>query len=369
MSLDPHLRWKGEEDENPGLVARNTEWFLSSRGVRASAGVEVTIIDSQPMENIMARRTSNKIQPAEMTLQLLTPSVPAGTVGSFTADLSQIASLVNRRFYRQGLNWAVAGIKILTANTGSVSVSKLPNTWVTSNAWEKAFRAWNKQQMDMVDESGAQSAVARFRDFKIYADVQHVTDTFANNLLPYDGAFPPAPFAPGEWEASQIVIPNSGAPGVNVEWSLHMVGVNFNNPGLSRGIIEGYADSRAFPQSPDPVSPNMDSTNNWLSQMFDTGDNIGAVLDNATDKNDNLPYPQVDYPGGETQAPTLQTHDFAFITTSTIGGITRLKGGNFPCGLVRFDWVPSDTTSNIRIQIDLVPGSHRGYLAEPMTEM
>ena len=33
MSLDPHFRLKGEEDENPGLVARNTEWFCSSEGV------------------------------------------------------------------------------------------------------------------------------------------------------------------------------------------------------------------------------------------------------------------------------------------------------------------------------------------------
>ena len=48
--LQHHLRWKGEEEGNPGLVARNTEWFCSSRGVRASAGVEVTIIDSQPMQ-------------------------------------------------------------------------------------------------------------------------------------------------------------------------------------------------------------------------------------------------------------------------------------------------------------------------------
>jgi hypothetical protein len=211
----------------------------------------------------MARRTSNKIQPAEMTVQLLTPAVPAGTVGSFTADLSQIASLVNRRFYRQGINWAVAGIKILTANTGTVAVSKLPNTWVTSNAWEKAFRAWNKQQMDAIEDAGAESAVARFRDFKIHADATHVQAGFAGNLLPYDGAFPPAPFAAGEWESSLIVLPNadldpvSGARTEPRESFLHMVGANevLTATLASRGIIEGYADSRAYPQSPDPVSP------------------------------------------------------------------------------------------------------------------
>lgn len=354
-----------------GLVSRNTEWFFSSRGVRASAGVEVTIIVSQPMESLMARRTSTKIQPAVMTIQCKSPGVNSGATGEFTLDLSQMASLVNRRFYRQGLNWAVAGFKILTTQQGVLTTKKIPNTWVTSNAWEKAFRAWNKQQMEMIEESGAESAVARFRDFKVFADVEHVSAGIASNLLPLDGQLPLAqPYAPGEWEYSQIVIPNAGAPGVNDERYLHMVGANFNNPGASRGVIAGYADSRAFPHSPDPVSPNLDSTNNWLSQMFDTGDNIGDVIDNATDKNDDLPYPQTDYPGGEVQAPSLQIHDTSFITGTTLSATVRVKGGNFPCGLVRFDYAnTSDTTGNIVIQIDLVPGHHRGYLAEPMTEM
>ena len=30
-------------------------------------------------------------------------------------------------------------------------------------------------------------------------------------------------------------------------------------------------DSRAYPQSPDPVSPAIDSGNNWLRAMFDVG--------------------------------------------------------------------------------------------------
>nr|AGA18462.1 hypothetical protein [uncultured marine virus] len=321
----------------------------------------------------MARRTSNKIQPAELTLLTATSTVNAGASAEFTIDLSQCASLLNRRFYRQGLNWAVAGFKIITQSgvSGNVSVSKLPNTWVTSNAWEKAFRAWNKQQMEAIDDAGAESAVARFRDFKVFADVQHVTDGIANNLLPYDGSRPIAlQFGVGEWEESLIVVPNVDgvtiAPG---EYKLHMVGVN-NNAGQSRGIIEGYADSRAYPQSPDPVSPVIGSGQNWLRDMFDVGNDNSEITENATDRNDNLPYPQVDYPGGEVQAPGLMVHDFNGITGTTIGGITRLKGGNFPCGLIRvaFDNT-GDTSGNLTLIVDLVPGNHRGYLAEPMTEM
>ncbi len=325
----------------------------------------------------MARRSSNKIQPAELTLTVSTPSVAAGSTGEFTIDLSQCASLLNRRFYRQGINWAVAGFKITTGSgvSGNISVSKLPNTWVTSNAWEKSFRAWNKQQMDAIEEAGAESAVARFRDYKVFADVTHVNAGFASNLLPLDGQRPVAqPFVAGEWEPSQIVIPNiiADASGTTIdpqESLLHMVGIN-NNGGNSRGIIEGYADSRAFPQSPDPVSPDINSNNNWLRQMFDVGNDNQDITDNATNRNDNLPYPQIDYPGGETQAPSLSIHDFSGISATTIGGNTRLKGGNFPCGLVRvaFDNTGS-VAGTILLQIDLVPGNHRGYLCEPMTEM
>ncbi len=205
-----------------------------------------------------------------MTVTTNTPTVAGGSTGSFTMDLSQVASLINRRFYRQGINWAVAGFKVFTSPgvSGQVSVKKLPNTWVTSNAWEKAFRAWNKQQMEAVDDSGSESGVARFRDFKIYADETHVTAGFGSNLLPLDGQLPVAQaYAPGEWEESLIVVPNiiadaSGSTVNPFEYTLRMCGVN--NFSGSRGIIDGYAQSRAYPQSPDPVSPPLQNDTNWV---------------------------------------------------------------------------------------------------------
>jgi len=325
-----------------------------------------------------AKKRSNKIEPSVMTFSFATPG--SGAARSYI-DLSQVASLVNRRFYRQGINWAVGGMKVLSLQPGTVNCFKLPNTWVTSNAWEKAFRSWNKQQMEDVEESGSESAVARFRDFKVFADVAHVTqfiaagsDLNATNLMPADSGGVLA--TGGEWEASQIVVPNvvadaSGSDVDPIEYYLHMVGVN-NNAGLSRGVLEGYADSRAYPQSPDPVSPVIGSADNWMRQMFDVGNDNVEVLNNATDKNDELPYPQVNYPGGETQMPNLEWHDSTTIFQNNVilgVGTQRLKGGNFPCGLVCIDWTPSGEAANLVIQIDMVPGTHRGYLCEPMTEM
>lgn len=337
----------------------------------------------------MAKRSKRKygmkkMDPAVMTITTNTTTVAAGSTGTFYCDLSQMACLLNRRFYRQGINWAVSGIKILTAPgfSGSLVVSKIPNTWVAFQAYKKAFDAWNRQQMESVEESGAESSVAAFRDFKIFADVEHVSqfktagdDLNATNLLPLDGQTPGQPYGAGEWEPSLIVVPNilpdaSGSLTEPIEYLLHMTGVN-NNGGISRGVIEGYADSRAFPQSPDPVSPTIASSDNWMRQMFDVGNDNSEITDNATNRNDELPYPQVDYPGGETQAPTLEVHDIVGISATTVGGQSRVKGGTFPCGLIRLDWSPSaenPTSANIALQIDLVPGSHRGYMCESMLE-
>lgn len=306
------------------------------------------------------------MEPAPMTITLATPDTAGG---SYTADLSQIASLINRRFYRQGINWAVGGFKIFSTGTGAFSISKIPNTWVAANAWKKAFEAWNRQQREALAASGGQSAAAAFRDFKVHMDVTHVSAGFGANLLPIDASGNQV--LPGEWEASQIVIPHgTGVGGTTVERELHMVGVNFNGSD-SRGIIEGYADSRAYPQSPDPVSPALDSNQNWLSKMFDDGETFSDVLDNATDKNDNLPYDQVNYPGGEGNMMGLEYHDVAQMISysgSTNVGVQTLKGGNFPCGLIRFNWTP-EGAHNIVIQINLVPGTHRGYLCEKMGDM
>jgi hypothetical protein len=43
----------------------------------------------------------------------------------------------------------------------------------------------------------------------------------------------------------------------------------------------------------------------------------------------------------------------------------------FPCGLIGLNLVNNDEDSGLlhTFTIDLVPGSHRGYLCEPMTEM
>jgi len=333
-----------------------------------------------------SKRSMKKIEPAVLNFLIPTGTIPAGTfdpegnllqAGQLAqfVDYSQIASLVNRRFYRQGTNWALGGIKVLSqpAMRGSIVASTMPTTWVAFNAYKKAFSAWNRQQMESIDEAGAESSVARFRDFKVFLDTDHVDAGFAANLLPVDSAGN-APIL-GEWEPIQIVVPNQtvDASGSRVdpkEYLLHLVGANDYAVGGSRGIIEGYADSRAYPQSPDPVGPAIDSFNNWMRDMFDVGNDNEEITENATEKNNELPYDQVNYPGGENNMSATQVFDVAYLSGTTVGGITRMKGGVVPAGLMRLDMTnETNLAQNVVLQIDLVPGRHRGYMCEPTLEV
>ena len=133
----------------------------------------------------MAKRMKSKIQPAVLKMNFIYTVASAGKESKHI-DLSQCASLLNRRFYRQGLNWAVSSIKLTTEGaSGSVSINKLPNTWVMSNAWEKSFRAWQK----MVKEATLDTSVKpKFLDYKIYMNQDHHNVGFDANLMPHSAA-------------------------------------------------------------------------------------------------------------------------------------------------------------------------------------
>lgn len=315
----------------------------------------------------MARRNNNmsmkKLEPAVMVMEFGVSGDQSGIGVPKYIDLSQCASLVNRRFYRQGLNWAVAGFRVTGGIAGSFTVGKLQNTWVTSGAWEKSMNVWLKQQNDALEASSSEETAARFRDFKIHADYQHAVNTFANNLTPAQTLLPGGTFALGEWQHSQIVVPNDGAPGVTSEYNLMMHGPD---AGSAKGMIQGYADSRNRPFSPDPDAPVISAS--WMQEMFDVGDDSQQTTDNAQFRNNELPYDQDNYPGGATNAPSLEFHRrITFTSTNTTGTtILNMAGTNFPCGLIQ---VTNNSIASVLFEVLLVPGPHRGYLAEPMQDM
>ncbi len=339
------------------------------------------------------RKRHAKVEPAVHTMTFATPGeINPGQTKDYTIDLSQCASLMNRRFYRQGINWAVDSIKIISAEPTLVSVLKLPNTWVMSNAWEKSFRTWQRMNNEALEES--ESVRPKFLDFKIYADSAHHDAGYAGNLLPYNnGGF----YVEGEWFSSKIHVPiGVGAAAATAEYEFIATGASYPGASTATGLdavslIEGYAASRGLPDVLDPNTPSdaSDATGadpeNWMGALFSEGTTQDSdVLEDMITENNLAPYPfengddgaggvfsDTMYPNGANQAAGLEIHDIESITSTTIGGITYIKGGNFPCGLIRLSLQNTGSTDDVGylIQVNLVPGTHRGYLCEPMTDM
>ncbi len=334
----------------------------------------------------------NKIEPAVQTLTFTDITTPPGAATGNYIDLSQVASIVNRRFYRQGINWAVAGFKVLSdGNPVALQMNKLPNSWVMSNAWQKSMSTWNKMNREALAET--ESVRPKFLDFKIYANAAHHAAGYGANLLPSSGFGDLA--TAGEWEASKIYIPDTtGTTPANLVYEFVATGANFPGAGASGinavSLIEGYANSRGLPYITDPNAPDDaadtdgGTPQNWMAALFNEGtEQDSAVLDDMITENNSAPYPfengpnpaggvfaDTQYPGGANQMTGLQVHDIEFVTGTTIGGTTRMKGGNFPCGLIEFSVINNGLEQSVlTLVIDLVPGTHRGYLCEPMTEM
>lgn len=319
---------------------------------------------------------SAKIQPVPLKINY-SMSAEAGTA---YIDLMKDVSRLSRKFFRQGKLVAIANIRVTmpaasTPTAGNaVYISTIQNTWAASNAWMKSFAMWQKQQLETVADSESESSIAKFRDFKIYMDKTHqITGNLEPvNMGPFDvaGPFPtavvtsPSPLS-GEWDYSQIVIPNDGGVGVNNNYSLTMHG---GDTGSTKGMILGYANSRNVPQSPDPVGPAVQ--NSWMNQLFDDGDNNAGVLTLVQGLNDELPYDQDDYPGADVNYVYPESKAWCFNRSTTGVNTFNLGGMVAPCGLLRIDQLYSNgSPTPLIIEVELLPGTDRGYHLVNMQEM
>ena len=290
-------------------------------------------------------------------------------------DLSLAASAANRRFYRQGLTWAVAGMSLHTDARveGDFTVGKIPDTWVAANSHSKAKALWMASQDQVLDDQP--SVAAKYRDFKIYLDDDMVNSsvqadntaaTSGDILLPIDSGDFSAKIS--EWIYSTLQLPNDGGANSPTEVTMHMVGADTTAPNPeSRGLITGYGLSRSRPQKVDPNTP---TSGGWMNDVFDVADNLDEIRLDVTDNNDQPPYrtgtptEAVEYyPGGVNNQPDAALHSISFVSSTTVGGKTHVEGGLFHCGLLRFDWNLTDVAP-FYLAVDLVPGNQKGYLTE-----
>ena len=353
----------------------------------------------------MARRKARipqgkKLQPAPMSMTFFIDTPDNFTSTDNYLDLSQCASLINRRFYRQGINWAVSGFTVSASVTtsggatnprGSVNISKIPHTWVASNAWHKGFATWQKMNNEALQD--AESVRPKFLDYKVFMDSNHHIAGVGANLIPMDADG--TQYTTGTWDMSEMIIPNiasSAAPGAVSENEIIWTGANYPGNGASGknavSLIEGYAASRGLPDIRDPNAPtdaadvNSATPENWISATFNEGTSqIDEVLEDMITENNKAPYPfendgtatDTQYPGGANQAPGLENHFILPISSTTIGGLSSAPGGSFYGGLIKIrtsgDLTPGSANGGVYLQVHLVPGSHRGYMCQAMQDV
>jgi len=305
---------------------------------------------------------------AEMTLNFELPN-DASSV-SFI-DLPQCYSLVNRLFCRQGVQMAISGMSVTGALPSKVTIARLPEHWPCINGWEKAYHIWRESQDQVLDLEPGLSG--RYADFKVFMNSAHQTAGVVDNLIP-------AGFAVGfggaddyDWDASTIQIPNDPASGQTAEYNFHVVGASTPT---SKGLISGYAASRARPVQVDPNVVDSTSSESWIREAFDVGEDLEEIRQDIEDLNDSPPYvvgapgsAQAFYPGG-TQQGGLVNESILF-TRAGLGTQTHASGFTAPCGLLRVIVAApeGEPATDSVLRIDLMPGQYKGLMARPMVDV
>ena len=321
----------------------------------------------------MAKKTSTKAKRSRSSAKKTIPAVRylryelanssnAGTETSHFIDLARDLSRVNRRLYRQGRDYHVKRLTIVSANTpnagqpGSenrVSVSTMPNSWVTQMAWSRGFQLM-KQMNDRASEGISGDISGKYSDYKIYLSHDMATGTI---LTPKDNGGNNA--VNGEWTYSKFVTPD-GTTGAD-EFELHMLGNHQGNAGSRThvGLVKSYGESRA---TVDQDSPNATPvvTGDPLANLFDDGTVHDEILTNLKADNDNSPYSANNYPGDDGNMPKpIVVQD-----TTIVDGRASLGGFMARCGLIEIESKSSVANDVFSILVEIAPGNYRGLKAD-----
>ncbi len=320
----------------------------------------------------MAAKKKSKTPAVRYLRYNLTNSVTPGTETSHFIDLAKDLSAINRRMYRQGRSYHVKRISIVSSNTGQqagptegtayslhagrITLSTLPESWVTQQAWKRGFDAWTKMQREAMKTAGNDFR-GTWNDFKVYMSLDHKSGSAA---VPYDNGGNALQY--GDWVYSKYLSPD-GTTSAD-EFTIHMLGAHDGTPGsgnmFSVGLVKSYSESRATVQNDSPDSNNID-LNDPIMNLFDHGTVVDEVIQDVRDDGDRSPYQPDNYPGGSANQPkplVVQQTTLGTDGRATVGGFAAM------CGLIEVE-VTSPIAGDIySVLVELAPGSYRGIGAD-----
>jgi len=320
----------------------------------------------------MAAKKKSSRTPAVRYLRYnLTNSATPGTETSHYIDLARDLSALNRRLYRQGRDYHVKRVSIVSSNTiagvvlnpdvtvgtqnaGRVTIGTIPDSWMARNAWNRGFNIWNK--MNKMATANIKSDIkGTWSDFKVYLSLDSRSATLLNPLDNGGNAV-----RPGMWVYSQLVTPD-GTTSADT-FDLHMLGNHSGSAGSwnSVGLIRSYGESRATVQGADPNVPTTVS-DDPIMNVFDDGTQIDEIIEDLEGQNDFPPYDVDEYPGDDTNMPKPLV-----VQQTTLGADGRATVGSFTamCGLLEIETTSPIGNDVYSVLVELAPGSYRGIAAD-----
>lgn len=276
-------------------------------------------------------------------------------------DIAQALSIINRKAYRQGLYYYINSIEMYNSEDGYVDVSVIPDTYVTRNAWKRAFRKFQKMN-GMVD-----TARPKYHDFKIYMSDQHrLGSKMSPDMFGLDGDY--QNHTADEWAYSQFVSMDDDGDAIQEadNFFVHMIGDHSGQADGSNwnsiGLIKSYADSKPEPdQTGEPVL-SVAHVTDPLNNLFDASSEeaLNDIRTNLDLDNDETPY-NADKLVGEHHDDMQQVARLA--TSAITGRVTKQTGFCAPMGLICLE--PSTEISTTwRVVINLAVGTYHGVYAE-----
>jgi len=316
-----------------------------------------------------------RLQPAVRHLRYLLSHTTQGMGDdSHFIDLARDLSAVNRRAYRQGKIYHVAGATVHDSS-GLVwtRIGVAPDTWITRNAWYKAYRLWKAMNEQVTEEPTSSKILPKYHDFKVFLNTNHRThhpSTDVSGPVDLQGN----EVGRGEWEYSKYFLPAEGGsatPDDHDETDIHLLGATDGSLGSfnSVGIIAGYEESRAKVQASEPSVP-ASVEHSWMTNLFDTGDTFDDIIEELEVANDAPPYVQNDYTGGGNQNstnPFIQPVQVGQTFTNSSINVGRIGPFSAICGLIEV--ITRSTNNNtIGLTLELMPGKYKGVAASAVRQ-
>lgn len=330
----------------------------------------------------MARHS--KIPPMELQLDFAFDAGAAtpGQTGSWSGyvDIAQCLALLNRKGLRQGQQFFVESWSLSSNVAAEGSVWSLSNTWVLTNAWEKALRTWLKSQEQLTEFDDLKG---RYHDFKVKFFENH---DMSQNLLPIGIDFAAAagisPTISANWQGSHIQIPNVDVAGTptTVEYEIHLIGPD---TATSKGCIEGYANGRSRPMQDEP---NIVAADSWMEFAFDDGDNLADIRSDVVTENDSPPY-LIDagetafefYPGGSNAAngagsgvrmsPTLAVNPSLQAQATRYGSAFLASCGLLYLSGTAYQALEGQPNTWVKLRLNIAAGPAKGVMARRMQDV